>query len=62
MNFYPFDGKNSFERTEIYDYGQRIRQNDKKCISAVSENQKYNQRLLRGGDVRKHLCERIGVV
>ena len=42
MNFYPFDGKNSFERTEIYDYGQGIRKNDKKCVSAVSENQKYN--------------------
>ena len=38
MNFYPFDGKNSFERTEIYDYGQVIRQNDNKCVSDVYEN------------------------
>lgn len=54
MNFYPFDGKNSFERTEIYDYGQGIRQNDKKCVSAVSENQKYNQRLLDGRTYLHH--------
>lgn len=49
MNFYPFDGKNSFERTEIYDYGQGIRQNDKKCISAVSENQNIINAFWTGG-------------
>ena len=41
MNFYPFDGKNSFERTEIYDYGQGIRQNDKVRLRRLRKS-KYN--------------------